>query len=881
MWCSQHQQLLYTLGAILRTTAAILAARYLSQPESTDARIDHLLLTDLRRPSYGNLVEFLRACAKTKTVEWAAVDPLVLALRRAFNREGHQLPCTRHRKLVDGLIEYRNRFVHSVAAVDSETCRERLPAVQEAIEQLLSFLEVLKGAEIESASSTLILLDTRIPLAPLTNPGGDPCVAIMEGYNSRKGSLHYVSPEREWDCKESWFMWRDQLQAKGLLPIDWERISATWLQRRASASIPEKYRLPDNYVPSIDVLEQVSCCIEPGSPVYTADVELTVALMWHIRKDRHCFIVDDADCDSESTVHGIASRIFGSERDIGNLPEGHKLEKHIIGTTLIFPQPPGALPKHNWQILIADFPGLEIIEVRPGTPDNKGLSFDPNVYGAVYDRLLDHQGKQGSWASLNKEARQWLTSLVRIRFFSGLGRKEVRSNVEPAQLWARFLENSLKDYCLDAVELLASSQRKTADEGTKADLTLRDLGLLQIDRDGYFNVVDESARATIIKVALSDLPIRSRRRVLEELKAPVTPELGATLTGFFDCETAPHPPTSAWQALFAHYVCEEPDKLKSLSSKSSPEDQLQLCSVLISWGRPDAVDLLVREIIANHAKGAMVADELTLNIASAVRSHGSPQLAAELFSQICSTETPKGIQAMHQWAGVLRDRKQAGDQDAAAELYMEILALQDLSPEQILRTSCGAAENEYWRRQFQACHEHLDRAEQAASNLPARLQAMVQHRRAAAFLFEADEIRALAASELAVKLLGKVKTGAFAARCFNTHAECLHKADQTGDAEKWLRISLKIKRALGDRLGLQKGLILLADLLEKTHHAEAIAAADEALQLAVSTNDLFGQRIAHYRLRRLVRGDSDAQAFHMARIQDIENQLNQNKGSSQ
>ena len=79
----QHQQLLYALGAILRTTAAVLAARYLANPASLDGRIDNCLLSDLRRPTYGNLVGFLRACSKTKTVEWAAARGCGSGLQRS------------------------------------------------------------------------------------------------------------------------------------------------------------------------------------------------------------------------------------------------------------------------------------------------------------------------------------------------------------------------------------------------------------------------------------------------------------------------------------------------------------------------------------------------------------------------------------------------------------------------------------------------------------------------------------------------------------------------------------------------------------------------------------------------------------------------------
>ncbi len=326
----QHQQLLYALGAILRTTAAVLAARYLANPTSLDGRIDSCLLTDLRRPTYGNLVGFLRACSKTKTVDWGAVEPLAASLRSAFKRRGHSLSDTREPFLIGGLIEYRNRFAHGVAALGRAACEERLPALKQAINDLLSCLEELKGADLAPDGSSLTLLGTKVPMAPLTHPDGDPCVAIMEGYNSRKGSLHYVSPERAWDCEEGWTVWRNQLQERGLLPVEWDRIDANWLRRRAPASVPAKYQLPDHYIPQPSDLDSVSCCIEPGRPIHTTDVALTTALLKHLREDRHCFVVDAGDCALESTVHEIASQALGAEQTIGELPPGHKLETWAV-----------------------------------------------------------------------------------------------------------------------------------------------------------------------------------------------------------------------------------------------------------------------------------------------------------------------------------------------------------------------------------------------------------------------------------------------------------------------------------------------------------------------------------------------------------------------
>lgn len=868
----QHQQLLYALGAVLRTTAAILAARYLACPSSRDDRLDSYLLTDLRRPTYGNLVGFLRACSKTKSVDWGAIEPLAAALRAAFKRRGHGLADTRDPFLIGGLIEYRNRFAHGVAALSSSACEERLPSLKQAIVDLLACLEVLKGIDLSADGASLTLLGTEVPMSPLAHGDGYPCVAIMEGYNTRKGSLHYVSPERTWDCKEGWELWRAQLQERGLLPVAWEHIGADWLTRRALASVPARYRLPDAFVPDADELDAVSCCVEPGRPIHTSDVALTTALLQHLRRHRFCFVVDEDEYDDDLSAHDIASQALGAARSIGELPEGHPLEVVLEQTTFIFPQPPGTLPRHDWQRLADDFRGIEVLEVRPGGPDQTGLTYDPAMYEALYNAIARRRDQPKPWQALSPDARAWVSRLERVRFMSRLGRTLRETTVSPMHLWRTFLDDALQHYRLDPVELLEASQPRVRLRETRADSILKDVGLVRMGPSGAARVVDEGARAAIIGVALAGMPPRSRNRLVAQLDVPVTPELGATLTDIFANEPLPHSSSVVWQAVVAHCACTAPERLARLTEGQDPNDPLKLCAVLISWGRPDAVDALVRAFRSPHDVTATVQN---LRIASAVRTHGSPELAAELFSALASPHTAHGIQAMHQWAGVLRDRKNAGDQEAAAALYEQILTLHDLAPAQLVRTCCGAAENAYEQHKFDACHRYLDRAETAASQLGTRQQALVHHRRAAARAFEGDEVRALEASQQAVTLLGPNATGAFASRCFNTHAECLHRSGDGEAARHWLEKSLRIKRALGDRLGLQTGLLLMATLRARSHPDDAIAAAEEALRLARAAHDTFGELAAHYRLKRLTRKNPDRRAAHIQRIHDIETQLNQ------
>jgi hypothetical protein len=84
-----------------------------------------------------------------------------------------------------------------------------------------------------------------------------------------------------------------------------------------------------------------------------------------------------------------------------------------------------------------------------------------------------------------------------------------------------------------------------------------------------------------------------------------------------------------------------------------------------------------------------------------------------------------------------------------------------------------------------------------------------------------------------------------------------------------LQCSLAIKRALGDRLGLQKGLLQLSLIRQNGGAADAAAPAREALQLAERSGDLVGQRFLHRRLASLLSGDPEARAHHLERVRQL------------
>ena len=858
----RHQQKLYALGALLRTAAAALAAQYLVGQSTSDARVDSCLLTDMRRPTYGTLVGFLRACTRSD-VDWGPLQPLTTALKSTFERRGHKLPGVHDRTALGGLIAYRNRYAHGASAPDRETCLARLPALQAALEDVLDGVSPLRGARLGTDALTLTPEGEPVSMSPLVHPDGVPCVAIMEGYNSRKGSLHYVSPERTWDSKTDWTRWRALLQRRGLMPVAWDAIDAQSLRRRAAASVPQDAELPEGFVPPPALLERVRLCVEPGRPLMTDDVDLTTALLLCVRSSRACFVAPPPDPGAPSTPMELLTALIGAEESLGELPEGHALESLLEQITLVVPDAQGA----SWAELAEDFPGLEVIELRRAA-EGDGLSYPGSIYPLLLQGLLADSQQTGD--ALPPQTLAWVDRLDRARVVARVAKASGGANTLPDALWQALVREAAEHHNLSGHELLSASADVPAESPGPAHEALRDLGCARIDSRGKYVLHDEAARAAVIAVAVPGLPSRRRRRLLEALQVRPSPELGVATTGAL-AEFEFPAGSALWTARVAQLACDDQADLDPLLHDSSSKDVMRVCAALVSWGKPQRVDGLVRRYLASHTRRATTARAEAFEVACAVRSHGSPALAAELFAALADDGDALGVKALHQWAGVLRDRREPGDAERAEQLYARVLASPFASSKQTVWSLCGLAENEYRRRNDEACHAALDRALEVAAS--PRLRALVEHRRAAAFLYAGNEPSALDAMERAIELLGDALTGAFPARCFNTYAECLYRVGRPADAVPWLTRSLATKRALGDRLGLQKSLILLATLLERSDAAGATNAATEALELATQSADLLGQRAAHARLKRLRRGDADARAWHRDEIARLDTLL--------
>jgi tetratricopeptide (TPR) repeat protein len=321
----------------------------------------------------------------------------------------------------------------------------------------------------------------------------------------------------------------------------------------------------------------------------------------------------------------------------------------------------------------------------------------------------------------------------------------------------------------------------------------------------------------------------------------------------------------------AHQILVDKDQADATGGGGRTEDLFGSCSLLVAWLRPDLATNVLSGIW-NRNVGSL-RPELLERLAQAARRHGAPDLAVTILEQLATRTDELGIRATHMLAGTLRDRGQRGDRDRARVLYSKILEIDGISEEQRVRSACGMAEN----LSLQGQHEggiSLLRSALTTTKRP-DLAGLVHHRLATIMYYHADDVPGLSHSEAAIGSLKGNYRGPLTARYLDTHARLLSRLDRTVEAIHFLMIAIEIKRALGDRRGLQMGLLLLSSLRDEAGLPDPVAPAMEALSLASQSNDDAGAYFSHKRLAVLFRRDRLRAQEHREAASKIEATLDQ------
>lgn len=872
-----HMQMLYVLGALLRTLAGFLASYYLYNDELSSARLNACIASDLRRPTYGNLMAFLRTCAG-EGIDWGGLNALVRAVRLILKKKNGGIPgVPREMGLMDALIRYRNSVVHGSRALTEEECRQRCPAVESALCSVLEELSVLGGSHITvEGGPRLVISDTEVRLFPLAFEDGLPILGIMEGYDTGRRRIRYVCVHREWETEAPWRVWVELLQRRGLSARDWGEVDEVWLRRRSAALLPAAYRLPSEFDPPPALLESVLDCADMSGVLPAHDPSFAAAVLFRAAADRFCFVIDPKDAAWGMSAYEGLTSLLGLSSSLSDLPLEHPLNSLLCRVDVVVTNVDDENTYADWKGLERDFPGLRVIRVQNAGEDEAGFQGPGELLPEIFDKLSAEGGHELTWDGLSPAARRWVDSYEKAVFL--VENEYLMRNVEtdPVRVWREYLLEALSGEVDPkvAADLAKVCEPLTTRGGVgPRHKLLNDLGVLKTAPDGSWAFSNEWARAAVYGVALSSLRGRRQVRLAENPPPPYSMELCRELRRV--CRTMREQPSSASRGGLALLA------LSAIEKKSPPfaaplsENEINSvigsCALAVSWGRADAADFLLGRAWESLGGRQIVADGRTFAVASAVRRHGSPALAEKLFERLAASPTPFSVRCKHELAGVLRDRGTGDDRERSARLYAEILAEPGLPLEQRVRSLCGAAENQMWLENFEDAHRLLGEAlalttEGADAD---RLRAIIQHRLATVHLHEGTHDEGLAAAREALRLLKEHRHGPFAARCLDIYSRLLTGAGDMEGALAHLDQSLSIKRTLGDRLGLQKGLLQLSLLRQRVGSADAAAPAFEALELAERGGDLLGRIFIHRRLAVLFRHDPDKHAFHQGRVREL------------
>ena len=146
---------------------------------------------------------------------------------------------------------------------------------------------------------------------------------------------------------------------------------------------------------------------------------------------------------------------------------------------------------------------------------------------------------------------------------------------------------------------------------------------------------------------------------------------------------------------------------------------------------------------------------------------------------------------------------------------------------------------------------------------------MVHHRWASAHLSKGETELANGRSQAAIQLIPKPHASALASRVLDVASRIHERMGHMAEAVATLSESLQIKRARGDRLGLQKGLLGLSNLRQHHGMGNAFEPAEQALDLATAAVDLQGQFYAWKRLARLVGPTDDRRPRYLEKIAEL------------
>jgi tetratricopeptide (TPR) repeat protein len=863
---ARHDQILFAFGSLLRLLTSILCARYLRQ-EGVDLEIEQCIATNMRRPALSHHVDFLRKCARSAYVDWGPASPLAAELANLLNKKSG---------LLDSLLGARNRTFHGARVMAEETARGLLPGLAAKLAEVIEELPALESVFIrEGESPELELAGKRMALMPLAAKGEGPRIGLLEGWKARQNVLRFVDADSDWETDRGWHDWAQLLRKRSLLPTALEEVTELWLRSRALAMRSSVCQWPETGPLASELLADASrfgtLTEWPAHDPWLAAAAL--ALLGE-SQGRIVFILTSADARSGQDAVGIFSETLGIDTSLDTLPPGHHLENILskVDVVLVLP-PPGQ--SHQWCRIAKLFSGLRVLSVFYASCD--GVSF--RALGDLAHKLLEWRlQKVGvSAPKLLEDTKLWAGQMAGIHTLieSLAAKKDVPHSL--FSYWRALIRQFVPDE--ERTGALALDSAAFA-EWVAVDRDIVDAlhagGAISMDQREGWAWCDPWARFAAMAEAFErGLPERVACYRLDQVDSSpdieVASSISTILTHRGGCLAA-HTVTRAWLLASKAVQARSNPALELKTVICKQQDPLPVlrraARLLISWERPDAVNLLLE---CSSVDGGD--PEMILELACLARRSGGVLTAIRFLTPLASASSQSNARALHEMAGVLRDQGSAESREKAAEIYAALLERRDISPEQRLRTLCGTAENLVWLGKADQAHRYLDEANRLAPQIGPLMEAMVHHRRAFVHLHAGDVAMAMKSCESALALLRRPLSGPLAARILDTASRALDQLGRSPEAQSCLEESLGIKRSYGDRLGLQKGLLNLSLLRQHRGADDAECPALQALRMAERAADINGQMFAHRRLAAFYRIGDQRRTIHRDAATRLQSQL--------
>ena len=856
----RHTHILYTYGLILRYLAATLAAYYLHNSYN-DSKIDRCIITDLRRPTYGNLLGFLRYCTKSKNIEWGLLNDLILNIKRLFKKRSSMLPnIPNSTPILDAFISYRNNIVHAGSTIKEEEAKLSLIPLEKLLSYILESLNVMQKFNILiKKEAHLQTQKESMSLEPFIGDDDSSFIGIMEGFDTKKKVIRFVSTSEIWESSQKWNIWESLLQRRGLLEYSWSQVNLELLKNRSLATLPDSFIISNTDIFTDETIENIKLCFDENKHMQTSDPILaTIALI--SKSEKIVFVLTENDAAWKMNAYKGLSALIGIQEGIENLPEEHPLEELLQSVLIIIVSTSTNPNMESWKSLEYDFSGLEIITISKSIKEGFGYTFDKDLIKELFDDLSREYNNNSTWSSLPEIFTNWIDSIEKIHFALDNWRDLEDKNIDPLYIWKKYLDrllhsnkelSTLEDYyfsCSDPHKIT----HKEAFE------TLHDLELLHYSADGTLNFSNEWIRAALYWYIVENTSGRQKKRIVNNPPIPTSFEIARSLYLANNKEKISFSADSQGLNLFLAYGA-----IENIELNANSKNLIFACTHLINWGYPEVVDRMMTKYFDSINHTDISSDEL-LALGVAVRNHGSASLAYKIFKQISEVSEKLRTRAKHEMAGILRDRGENNDYAQASEIYTSVLKETNLECEQYVRSACGAAENLYLNNHYDQAITLLEEALKKTDTQ--RLRAIVHHRTASAHSQYGEYKKAYFNSQKAIDYFNEKFSGSFASRCLDTHSRILIRFSMYEEAIHYATLSLKIKRALGNRRGLQMSLLFISNMIESTDIEKANKLAMEALNLAIKSNDIKGQLFAHRHLLVINNDNKEIVQTHQEQI---------------